>query len=74
MFGKCKKNLVKTNWQDLEIIWYKLSLGDHSFNKIAQNEFDPYLSELAIYKIRIISGLNDIYIEGHHPFNFLNIY
>ena len=35
------------------MIWYKLSLGDHSFNKITQNEFDPYPSELAIYQIQI---------------------
>ena len=35
------------------MIWYKLSLGDDSFNKITQNEFDPYLSDLAIYQIQI---------------------
>ena len=83
MFEKCKKILSKTNWQDLEMIWYKLSLGDHCFNNITQNEFDPlknmtardlYLSELAIYQIQITYGLNDISIEGLHPFNFLNIY
>ena len=66
-------------WQDLEMIWYKMSLGDHTFNKITQNEFNMAarvlcLSELAIHQIRITYGLNDISIEGLHPFIFLNIY
>ena len=56
------------------MIWYKLSFGDYSFNKITQNEFDIYLSELAIYQIQITYGFNYISIEGFHPFNFLNIY
>ena len=53
----------------------------HTFTRITQNEFDPLktwlpyrsVPELAINQIPITYGLNDNYIEGLHPLNFLNI-